>query len=260
MTRALNIRTLTPQVKVSCVSPQSISDAERQRAWRAIDERGRARLAGLTPEACLLSLSARALVLLLADKTASVTAGSSDYTLRVDQAGGLHIFDGALFFAHASISHTYGQVAAALNCAGPVGVDIEWTRRPARYLAVARRAFSADAHAALLQAPPSELASRFFVEWTLRESLVKACQLRGILALKTSSFEKIENCELVAGFVRLLLVGQSLDSCESVSYLGTAVFDPGWRISVAVRKSSRVEASGGPAHRSPFFRVPGIAL
>ncbi|MCC5849498.1 MAG: 4'-phosphopantetheinyl transferase superfamily protein [Verrucomicrobia bacterium] len=68
-----------------------------------------------------------------------------------------------------NLSHTRGWLGLAIRGQGPVGVDLEDTRRKVRHLDLARRYFS-DAEVARVEADGEKT---FFQIWTRKEALVK---------------------------------------------------------------------------------------
>jgi len=88
-----------------------------------------------------------------------------------------------------NISHTRGALVIAFAAQGAVGVDVEYTQRQCRALAVAERYFSAP-EVADLQGLPQELQrKRFFDLWTLKESYIKACGMGMAIPLGSFSFD-----------------------------------------------------------------------
>jgi len=86
-----------------------------------------------------------------------------------------------------NLSHTPGTVALAMSFRGPVGVDVEDTRRPVRVEALARRWFHPEERSALAEAGPET----FFRIWTRKEAFLKATGggLRGNFS-QCNSFEE----------------------------------------------------------------------
>lgn len=85
-----------------------------------------------------------------------------------------------------NISHARGALVMAFSGQGALGVDIEFTNRQCRALAVAQRYFSATEVNDLRNLPPQLQRARFFDLWTLKEAYIKACG-RG-LAIPLGSF------------------------------------------------------------------------
>ena len=73
-----------------------------------------------------------------------------------------------------SASHTEGLVACAVSRAGAVGVDVEWTGRRLRPLALAERFFAPAERDALRALPEPERPAHFLALWTAKEAFAKA--------------------------------------------------------------------------------------
>lgn len=74
---------------------------------------------------------------------------------------------------HLSLSHSGDWVAAAVGSQA-IGIDIEHSLRPRRYLAIARHYFHASEADALEQGPEQQRLRRFLYQWTAREAYLKA--------------------------------------------------------------------------------------
>jgi len=85
-----------------------------------------------------------------------------------------------------NISHTRGALVIGFARAGELGVDVEYTQRQARVIALADRYFSPEEVQELLSLPPEQQKARFFDLWTLKEAYIKACGMG--LALSLASF------------------------------------------------------------------------
>jgi len=72
---------------------------------------------------------------------------------------------------------------------GAVGVDVEYTRRQCRALAVAARYFSASEVADLRGLAADQQRARFFDLWTLKEAYIKACGMGLAIPLGSFSFD-----------------------------------------------------------------------
>jgi 4'-phosphopantetheinyl transferase len=86
---------------------------------------------------------------------------------RLDPAHGRPGFD-------FSLSHTRGFVAAAAGEGIRVGVDVESGEREHDYRAIAQAYFAPDDVAALDGLPPEERREHFFLQWTIKEAVLKA--------------------------------------------------------------------------------------
>jgi len=85
-----------------------------------------------------------------------------------------------------NISHTSDLILIGVTRRGPLGVDIEASRRTVAPIEVADRFFSTDEVSALKAVPLSAQHDRFFEYWTLKESYIKA---RGMgLSIPLDSF------------------------------------------------------------------------
>ena len=85
-----------------------------------------------------------------------------------------------------NISHTRGALVLGFASSGDIGVDVEYTQREARAIALADRYFSPFEVQALLRLDPAKQRARFFDLWTLKEAYIKACGMG--LALSLASF------------------------------------------------------------------------
>lgn len=85
-----------------------------------------------------------------------------------------------------NISHTHGALVLGFTQAGDLGVDVEYTQREARAVALADRYFSPCEVNQLLSLAPAQQKARFFDLWTLKEAYIKACGMG--LALSLASF------------------------------------------------------------------------
>jgi 4'-phosphopantetheinyl transferase len=74
---------------------------------------------------------------------------------------------------HFNLSHCHGLVACAVRRDGPVGIDVEFTSRPAPAEIVAHYFSAAEAAWWRVQ-PDSEKTRAFFALWTLKEAFIKA--------------------------------------------------------------------------------------
>lgn len=88
-----------------------------------------------------------------------------------------------------NISHTRGALVMAFTAQGQVGVDVEYTLRQCRALAVAQRYFSASELADLRALPAERQRARFFALWTLKEAYIKACGMGLAIPLGSFSFD-----------------------------------------------------------------------
>ncbi len=85
-----------------------------------------------------------------------------------------------------NIAHTRGMLVLGFARAGDLGVDVEYTQRQARAIALAERYFSPTEVQQLLCLAPEQQKARFFDLWTLKEAYIKACGMG--LALPLASF------------------------------------------------------------------------
>lgn len=92
-------------------------------------------------------------------------------------------FDDGMVF---NISHARGALVIAFSAAGELGVDVEFTQRKARALAVAQRYFSPTEVQDLYALAEGDRRARFFDLWTLKEAYIKACGMG--LAIPLASF------------------------------------------------------------------------
>ncbi|MES3007387.1 MAG: 4'-phosphopantetheinyl transferase superfamily protein [Pseudomonadota bacterium] len=88
-----------------------------------------------------------------------------------------------------NISHAQGMIVIAVTERGDLGVDIEYTGRRCRTLALANRYFAELEIVALQALPVSEQRERFFDLWTLKEAYIKACGMGLAIPLRSFSFE-----------------------------------------------------------------------
>lgn len=88
-----------------------------------------------------------------------------------------------------SISHTRGLIAIAVAASGSLGVDVEYTVRRNRTLAIANRYFSSTEVEALQRLPAQAQRERFFDLWTLKEAYIKACGMGLAIPLRSFSFD-----------------------------------------------------------------------
>lgn len=72
-----------------------------------------------------------------------------------------------------SISHTRGLAMVAMSSGRALGVDVEWTGRPAPF-EVAKSVFHPSERAVLEAAPEPDRARIFYTLWTVKESYIKA--------------------------------------------------------------------------------------
>lgn len=87
-----------------------------------------------------------------------------------------------------NISHTRGALVMAFVAQGAVGIDVEYTQRQCRALAVAQRYFSSVEIAELRSLAPELQRARFFDLWTLKEAYIKACGMGLAIPLGSFSF------------------------------------------------------------------------
>lgn len=87
-----------------------------------------------------------------------------------------------------NISHTRGVLVMAFAARGAIGVDVEYTQRRCRALAVAERYFSDSEVADLRGLAPEQQRTRFFDLWTLKEAYIKACGMGLAIPLDSFSF------------------------------------------------------------------------
>ncbi len=88
-----------------------------------------------------------------------------------------------------NISHADGLIVIAVTERGDLGVDVEFTGRRCRTLALANRYFSAQEIGALQVMSDSAQRERFFDLWTLKEAYIKACGMGLAIPLSSFSFE-----------------------------------------------------------------------
>ncbi|MDO8271853.1 MAG: 4'-phosphopantetheinyl transferase superfamily protein [Gammaproteobacteria bacterium] len=88
-----------------------------------------------------------------------------------------------------NISHAQGLIVIAVTERGDLGVDVEYTGRRCRTLALANRYFSKQEIAALQSLSVSAQRERFFDLWTLKEAYIKACGMGLAIPLRSFSFE-----------------------------------------------------------------------
>lgn len=72
-----------------------------------------------------------------------------------------------------NLTHTEGLIVLAVTRGGLMGIDAEYTRRPA-LLGIGDQVFTTSEASALRSLPMSRWPDRFFELWTLKESYVKA--------------------------------------------------------------------------------------
>lgn len=87
-----------------------------------------------------------------------------------------------------NISHADGLIVIAVTERGALGVDVEFTGRRCRTLALANRYFSAHEIVALKGMSDSAQRERFFDLWTLKEAYIKACGMGLAIPLRSFSF------------------------------------------------------------------------
>lgn len=87
-----------------------------------------------------------------------------------------------------NISHADGLIVIAVTERGDLGVDVEFTGRRCRTLALANRYFSAQEIEALQGLSESAQRERFFDLWTLKEAYIKACGMGLAIPLRSFSF------------------------------------------------------------------------
>src|SRR5262252_2409496 len=73
-----------------------------------------------------------------------------------------------------NLSHTDGLIACAVTFDRDVGVDIEYVRRPTRFMDIAPRVFAPAELIELHRLEPDPQRARFFALWTLKEAYIKA--------------------------------------------------------------------------------------
>ena len=88
-----------------------------------------------------------------------------------------------------NISHAQGLIVIAVTERGDLGVDVEYSGRRCRMLALANRYFSAREVAALQSLSASAQRERFFDLWTLKEAYIKACGMGLAISLRSFSFD-----------------------------------------------------------------------
>lgn len=129
-----------------------------------------------------------------------------------------------------NMSHSNEMAFYAINLDGRVGVDVEYIKKDADMLGIAKRFFNKNEYLRLLQLPQNVQKEAFYQCWTLKEAYIKA---HGIgLTKPLSSFEVIfaesdsENC---------LVKDQDLDEHHLDSWKIQSIFnEEGYIASLAV--------------------------
>ena len=87
---------------------------------------------------------------------------------------------------HISVSHGGGLAAVAVSEHGPIGIDVEHVDSRRHLLAIAKRFFAPDEHAALERCGTDERTALFHQWWTRKEAVLKATGigLRGGLTVR----------------------------------------------------------------------------
>lgn len=98
-----------------------------------------------------------------------------------------------------NISHSREALVMAFVAQGAVGVDVEYTQRQCRALAVAQRYFSVSEVTELRALEPALQRARFFELWTLKEAYIKACGMGLAIPLGSFSFS-FDAREIAIGF------------------------------------------------------------
>ena len=137
--------------------------------------------------------------------------------------------DPALAF---NLSHTRGLVACAVARQAEVGVDVEWTARRGRTVAIADRFFSRREVRELQALPDARRRDRFFDYWTLKESYIKARGMGLAIPLRAFSFHLDD-----ASPIRISFDPTLEDDPSSWQF---ALFRPGdaHRLAVCVRRGA----------------------
>lgn len=73
-----------------------------------------------------------------------------------------------------NLSHSHELAILAVTLNNAVGVDVEYIVRPADYLALAKRFYSASEYQALVDLPVEQQTLGFFQAWTRKEAFIKA--------------------------------------------------------------------------------------
>jgi 4'-phosphopantetheinyl transferase len=97
-----------------------------------------------------------------------------------------------------NISHTRDALVIAFVAQGEVGVDVEYTPRECRALALAQRYFSPSELKDLHSLELAQQRLRFFELWTLKEAYIKACGLGLAIPLSSFSFSFAGNSAAIA--------------------------------------------------------------
>ena len=87
-----------------------------------------------------------------------------------------------------SLSHSAEKVVLAVSRFKDIGIDVECARKPRRIAAIARRYFSDNEAAQLLNLPKDQQQSRFYDLWTLKEAYIKACGMGLAIPLQHFSY------------------------------------------------------------------------
>ncbi len=74
-----------------------------------------------------------------------------------------------------NVAHSGELALFALTLASPVGVDVEQVREFPEAEAIAARYFSAHEQAQMLELPQEDRSLSFFLAWTRKEAILKAC-------------------------------------------------------------------------------------
>jgi 4'-phosphopantetheinyl transferase len=140
-----------------------------------------------------------------------------------------------------NLSHAHGRALIAVSRAQEVGVDLEFVRSGVEVAKLSERYFTRSEHAAILQAPEEQRATRFFRYWVAKEALLKAqgIGLQGLsdceIFLEEDGVDTEVRARLGSQFPKTLRV--RLLPCET-----------GWAAAVAAQRVDSVKQCGIEPH------------
>ena len=88
-----------------------------------------------------------------------------------------------------NLSHSYGVFLLAVSMNKPLGIDVEYMKRECDVERIARRFFSPQEYAALMNLPNMEKTAAFFKLWVKKEAFLKGLG-HGLFALKKNTLDK----------------------------------------------------------------------
>ncbi len=118
---------------------------------------------------------------------------ADDVLIDYDARGKAHVHDDALHF---NVSHSGDALALAVSRSQPLGVDLEYPRRPRRALELAQRFFTRREAEILAFLTESERQIAFLRLWTCKEAWVKADGGGLAAGLHRATFELDERGEI----------------------------------------------------------------